>query len=280
MRIVVTGAAGLLGSAMVQVFSPRHQVTALSHQQGDITKPGEFRQAVDAVHPDVIIHTAAIPDLDICEADPALAYLVNVHGARHVVEAAQALGASLVHISTDAVFDGHAAEPYHEDSDTRPPTVYGRTKLRGELLARSLPQAWVFRIPVLFGPGKTNFVEKGLRRLAAGQPYPVASDQIGGALYTLDAARIVMQLIEARLYGLYHLTNQGRCTRLELAKMAAQFAGLDVSLVQGVPSAAMGRRAARLQYAVMEMDALKKRCLVLPRPWQDALKEYVQSLKL
>ncbi len=280
MRIVVTGAAGLLGSAMVREFLTKHEVTALNHQQGDITRPDELRQALAAAQPDVIIHTAAIPDLDVCEADPALAYLVNVHGTRHIVEEAKALGAALVHISTDAVFDGLASQPYHEDSETRPPTVYGRTKLRGELLARTLSQSWILRIPVLFGPGKTNFIEKGLRRLAAGEKYAVASDQIGGALYTVDAARTVMQLVEAHRYGLYHLANRGACTRFDLARMAAGLAGLEPGLVQGVPAAAMGRRAVRLQYAVMDMDALSKVGIPLPRPWQDALREYVQSLKL
>jgi dTDP-4-dehydrorhamnose reductase len=279
MKVAITGAAGLFGCGLVQVFAERHEVIPLTRGEADITKPEEIRAALARAAPDIVVHPAGIPDLDICEADPAKGFLVNYHGTRHVVEAARELGAAVAYISTDAVFDGKKQSPYLETDTPRPPTVYGRTKLRGEEITRTVPAHFIFRVSVLFGPGKTNFVEKSLRRVAAGQSSEVAADQVGSATYTVDAARKIMEVVEARRYGLYHLSNVGVCSRYELASRAAELAGLDPGKVVGKPSAEMGRCAVRLKYAVMEMGALASAGFALPRPWEEALAEYVASLR-
>ncbi|HUU12408.1 MAG TPA: dTDP-4-dehydrorhamnose reductase [Terriglobia bacterium] len=278
MKVAVTGAAGLFGCGLVQVFSERHEVIPLTRAEADITKSEEVRAALAKAAPDVVVHPAGIPDLDICEADPAKGFLVNFHAVRHVVDAARELGAAVAYISTDAVFDGKKRTPYLETDATHPLTVYGRTKLRGEEITRTLPAHFIFRVSVLFGPGKTNFIEKGLRKIAAGADYEVAADQVGSATYTVDAARKIMEVVEARRYGLYHLSNTGACSRYELARRAAELAGLDAAKVVGKPSAEMGRRAPRLKYAVMELGALANAGFALPRPWEDALADYVASL--
>lgn len=280
MKIAITGAGGLLGFGLVKVFSSVHAVHPLTRAEADLTKSEEVRSALSKIRPDAVIHAAAIPDLDICEAEPAKAFLVNVHGTRHVVDSARELGAAVAYISTDAVFDGNKQTPYVESDRAIPTTVYGRTKLRAEQLVRALPQHWVFRVSVLFGPGKANFVEKGLRRISAGESYVVAADQIGSATYTLDAAQKILEVVEAARYGVYHLSNSGACSRLDLARRAAEMAGLDADKVVGVPSEQMGRLALRLKYAVMEMDALKRNGFAPPRPWPEALEEYVQGLSL
>ncbi len=277
MRIAVTGAAGLFGHGLVQVISTRHTVFALTRAEADITDAGEVRAALGKITPDVIVHPAGIPDLDICESDPAKGFLVNYHGVRNIVEAAREIGAGVAYISTDAVFDGKKRAPYTETDPAIPLTVYGRTKLRGEQAVKMLSAHWIFRVSVLFGPGKTNFIEKGLRKLASGGTYPVAVDQMGSATYTIDAAAKIMEVIEARRYGLYHLSNQGACTRYELAVKAAELAGLDPSKVIGKPDAEMGRRAPRLKYAVMALDALRASGFAPPGTWQDALAEYIQG---
>jgi dTDP-4-dehydrorhamnose reductase len=280
MKIAITGAAGLFGHALVTAFSSRHAVFPLTRADADITDAESVRAVLERIRPEVVVHPAGIPDLDIADADPARAYLVNVLGTRHVVESAHAVGAEVVYISTDAVFDGKKTTPYVESDLPSPITVYGRTKLGGEAIVQTQPMYWIFRVPVLFGPGKTNFVEKGLRKVAAGEPYLVAADQKGCAIYTLDAAYKIMEVVDARRYGLYHLANQRACTRYELAQRAAQLAGLDPGKVVGVPADQMGRRAPRLKYAVMEMAALKAAGFSLPRPWQEALADYIRTLSL
>ena len=278
MKIAITGSTGLFGQGLVQVASRRHTVFSVGRAEADITKFDEVRTAFQELRPEVVIHAAAIPSPDVCETDPAQAYLVNVHGTRHVVEAAKGIGAGVAYISSDAVFDGEKQTPYVETDPTIPPTVYGRTKLRGERLVTALPRHWIFRVSVLFGPGKSNFIDKGLRAMATGEPYVVASDQMGGALSTLDGAEKILEVVESGRCGLYHLSNQGACSRYELAKYAAEKAGFDLSKLVGVPSDQMGRRARRLKYAVMEMRALKEAGLSLPRPWQAALEDYLATV--
>jgi dTDP-4-dehydrorhamnose reductase len=277
MRIAITGAAGLFGHGLVAAFSLRHTVIPLTRADADITDADAVRVLLERIRPEVVVHPAGIPDLDIADADPARAHLVNVEGTRHVVESARAVGAAVVYISTDAVFNGQSTRPYVESDQPDPITVYGRTKLAGEILTQTQPQHWIFRVPVLFGPGKTNFIEKGLRKIAAGEDYRVASDQIGCATYTVDAGYKIMEVVEARRYGLYHLANQGTCTRFELARRAVELAGLDSNKVVGVPSVELGRRAPRLKYAVMEMAALKAAGFSMPRPWLEALADYLRT---
>ena len=278
MKIAVTGSAGLFGRGLVQIIGSRHTVLPVSRAEADITKFDAVRAAFLRLRPDTVIHAAAIPNPDVCEADPARAFLVNVHGTRHVVEAAREIGAAVAYISTDAVFDGEKVIPYTESDPTKPPTVYGRTKLRGEQIVRNMERFWIFRVSVLFGPGKENFIEKGLRSIKAGRDYVVAADQIGSATYTVDAAHTILDVIERGRYGLYHLSNQGACSRYDLARCAAEIAGLDVNKVIGVPSDQMGRRAKRLKYAVMEMHALEAAGFSLPRPWRAALGDYVRPI--
>ena len=280
MKIAITGAAGLFGHGLVAAFSPRHTVLPITRADADITDSEAVRRLLERLRPDVVVHPAGIPDLDLSAADPALAQRVNVDGTRHVAQAATAVGAPVAYISTDAVYDGRNTRPYLETDQTNPITVYGRTKLEGEVVVRATPQHWIFRVPVLFGPGKTNFIEKGLRKLAAGEQYLTAADQLGCAASTVDISYKIMEVVEARCYGLYHLANQGSCTRYELAQRAAQFAGLDPAQVLGVPADQMGRRAPRLKYSVMEMAALGAAGFAPPRPWLEALADYVRSLSL
>jgi dTDP-4-dehydrorhamnose reductase len=278
MRVAITGAAGLFGQGLVRAFSTRHDVVPLTRTDADITNAQAVLAVLERVRPDLVVHPAGIPDLDICEADPALGFLVNYQGTRNVVEAARRVGAGIAHISTDAVFDGKKLAPYLETDEPHPLTVYGQTKLQAEQAAKAWEKHWIFRVPVLFGPGKTNFVEKGLRKIASGGEYLVASDQLGCATHTVDAGLKMMEVVEAGPCGLYHLSNQGSCTRYELARQAAQLAGLDPGKVVGVPDAMLRRRAPRLKYAVMEMGALRQAGFALPRPWQESLADYVRTV--
>jgi dTDP-4-dehydrorhamnose reductase len=277
MRVLITGATGLLGGGLIQVFSGRHTMFPFTRVDADIADAGGVRAAFKRVQPEAVIHTAAIPDPDVCELDPAKAQLVNVEGTRNVAEAAREVGAVVAFISSDSIFDGLKKTPYVETDPPNPVSAYGHTKVAGEKIVRGAPEHWIFRIPILFGPGKINFIEKGLQASTRGGEYVVASDQVGCAAYTLDIGRKMMEVMEAKRYGTFHLSNTGQCNRLELAQRAAVLAGLDPTRIIGKSLDEMKRPAKRLKYQVMEMEALKRDGFASPRPWEEALTDYLRN---
>lgn len=280
MRVAITGAAGLFGQALVAAFVRRHTVIPLTRPDAEMTDAGQVRTALERAQVEVVVHAANIPDMDLCEREPDKAHAVNVGGTRNVVEAARALGAGVVFISTDAVFDGEKDTPYTESDPPSPLTVYGRTKIEAEQAVAALAEHWIFRVPVLFGPGKTNFIERGLRKMAAGGEFVAASDQTSSTAYTVDAAETIAEVVGAKSRGLFHLCNQGATTRAALAQEAARLAGLDPGRVRGTPRAEMRRPARRARYGVLAMQTLEREGFKLPRPWPEALAQYVSKLGL
>jgi dTDP-4-dehydrorhamnose reductase len=281
MKIAITGANGLFGCGLVQVIAAKHTVYPMTRATADLTDIAAVRRALgsEMEKPDVLIHTAGIPDPDLCESEPERAFNNNVVATRNVVTVARELSFPVAHISTDAVFDGSANSPRVETDPVGPVSVYGKTKLLAEREVAVLNQHWIFRISVLFGPGKDNFIDKGLRALRQGGTYTVASDQEGSATYTLDATSKILEVIENGHYGLFHLCNQGACTRLELARYAAELANLPAENIVGKPMAEMKRKAPRPKYSVMEMKALADAGIAPPRHWKEALAEYVAQME-
>lgn len=277
MKIAITGANGLFGFGLNRVVSRRHQSLPLTRAQADLTQLGQVRKLLGALKPELLIHAAAIADPDKCETNPQEAFRINVGATGNIVAMAEELGFGVTLISTDAVFDGLKDSPYVESDVPRPISVYGRSKLEAEKQVQHLKQHWIFRVSVLFGPGKINFVDKGLRRIKNGESYIAASDQVGSATYTLDAAEKIIEVVEARRYGLYHLCNQGRCSRLELAQYGAELAGLHKSKIEGRKLEEMGRPGPRPKYAEMRMLGLEKGGFGLPRSWKAALAEYLKQ---
>ncbi len=277
MKIAITGASGRFGRGLQLALETKHTIYTLRHADVDITKRDDVQRVLIAIRPEVVIHAAALPDIDYCETHAEETQQVNVEGTRNVMRGSEQIGAGLVHISTDAVFDGTKGAPYIETDATNPISVYGRSKLAAEQVVNEYEKHWIFRVSVLFGPGKENFVSKTIEQVRAGVVHKVASDQLGSATYTLDAGAKILEAVEAEAYGLYHLCNSGACTRMDLAKQAVADAGLDPELVQGIPSSSMSRPGPRVKYAVMEMAALRNRGFAAPRRWQEALREYVKT---
>jgi dTDP-4-dehydrorhamnose reductase len=277
MKIAITGGNGLFGHGLVQILGRSHDAAPLTRADADLTRLSDVRRVLLGIRPDVVIHTAAVPDLDISETHPDYAFQGNVAATQNIVNVAEELDAPVAHISTDAVFDGSTHAPRTESDPTNPISVYGKTKLLAEQTVMQLKRYWIFRVSVLFGPGKANFVSKGLQALRAGHTYTVAADQIGSATYTLDAASKILEVIESGHHGLFHLCNTGVCSRLELMQQAAIFAGLSTNNIVGKPRAEMGRPGPRPKYVVLEMRALKMAGISPPRDWKNALAEYISA---
>jgi dTDP-4-dehydrorhamnose reductase len=277
LRILVTGAGGQVGSE-VAAHLPHHQVIALDRAACDLSDRHSVEQAVAAAAPAAVVNCAAWTDVDGCEADPERAVLVNALGVRHLAAACARAGAHLVHVSTDYVFSGDKDGPYDEWDEPGPRSVYGRSKLGGELeLARHAGSWAVARTSWVFGRRGRNFVDTIVGRARDGAPLRVVDDQRGCPTYAPDLAGALARLAVGRLPGVYHVTNQGACTWHDLAAAAVELAGLDPSVVGTMTTAELGRPAPRPANSVLSGAAWAAAGLPPLRPWREALAEKMTS---
>ena len=281
-RVLITGAAGALGRDLEQVFAPDHDVVACDRAMLDVSVRDRVLQVIGGGRPDAIVHCGAWTDVDGCESDVDRAWAVNALGTRHVAEAAARVGAHLLHVSTDYVFDGSADRPYTEWDATNPRSVYGRSKLGGEIEALTLlgPDATVVRTSWLCGREGRNFVKTMLQRAAAGATVDVVDDQHGCATFTDDLAGMIRVLVASRRPGLFHITNQGATTWYRLACETYRLAGADASLVRPTSAAALDppRPAPRPAYSVLDNAALRLSGVPLLPDHHEPLERLVKAL--
>ncbi len=269
MRLLVTGAAGMLGTDVVSAAAVAHDVVALARADLDIADADAVRAAVRDIRPNAVINCAGWTDVDGAESAEAAATLVNGDGAGHVAAAAAEAGAHVVHVSTDYVFAGDATEPYREDAATGPIGAYGRSKLAGEIaVADAAPSSHaIVRTAWVFGPHGKNFVDTMLRLGAERDTVTVVDDQIGSPTYTGHLAQALVAIADARTLGVLHVTGGGSCSWWDLASETFARAGLQVTVQRGA-SADLGRPAPRPAYSVLL--STRSDAPVLPA-WRDGL---------
>jgi len=273
MRLLVTGAAGMLGHDVTAAAARAgHDVTPLARRELDVTDGAAARAAVAAARPDAIVNCAAWTDVDGAEADEDAATAVNGAGAGNV--AAAAAGAFVVQVSTDYVFDGRASAPYRESAPTNPQSAYGRSKLAGELaVARAAPDAHaIVRTSWLFGEHGGNFVATMLRLASERDALTVVDDQVGCPTFTGHLAIALDAIAEQRLGGIRHVAGSGSCSWHDLAAAAFAATGAQVELARG-RTADLDRPAPRPAYSVLRSE--HPDTPVLP-PWQHGLRAYLE----
>lgn len=265
-----------MGRDLARALAGRDLVL-LDRQACDVTDRQATGERIRAARPEVVIHAAAFTRVDSCERDPERAFAVNAEGARNVAEAANAVEARLVYISTDYVFDGRKREPYTEDDPVAPLNVYGRSKLEGERAAAQVPGALIVRSSWLFGLDGRNFVEAILAQAAAGKPLRVVSDQVGCPTWTAHLVRAIGALIDRGAQGVVHVAAAGQCSWHEFACAIVSQAALDVP-VAAISSQDLGPGTApRPAYSVLS-DAWLRRLGVAPLPhWKNALRDYLRE---
>lgn len=233
MRFLVTGARGLLGKAVMAALEQRgHEATGLGHAEFDLTNLEHIAQiGMNALGPfEWCINCAAIPDVDVCEANEQLAAEVNGLGVGYLGQACAQAGVKLVHVSTDYVFDGTATEPYREDAKQNPINAYGRSKLLAERALEGRPLALIVRTGVLFG-GEGSMSEKLIAAAKAGTPIKASATTIGNPTYVPELARVLVELAEKNAFpGIYHAAGPEAMSRLEFAQRVLAAAGLDASV--------------------------------------------------
>ena len=273
MRLLVTGAAGMLGTDVVAAAAAGHDVVAFARADLDITDAEAVRAAVRDTQPDAVINCAAYTNVDGAETEEDTATRINGDGAGHLAAAAAESGAHIVHVSTDYVFAGDATEPYREDAPTGPIGAYGRSKLAGELAVQAAAPTShsIVRTAWVFGPHGKNFVDTMLKLAATRDELTVVDDQLGCPTYTGHLATALITIAEQRSNGLLHVAGGGQCTWRDLAVATFAAAGLDVT-VHPTTTAAFGAPAPRPAYSVL--GSTRSDAPALPS-WQDGLKAHL-----
>jgi dTDP-4-dehydrorhamnose reductase len=275
MRVTIFGASGLLGKALVGEWG-KDAVSALTSRDADVRDPEAVRRVMEEKHPDWIVLSAAYTDVDGCERNRDLAFAVNRDGAVNVAAAAKQIGAQLLFLSSDYVFDGTKKSPYETNDVRNPQSVYGRTKAEAEVrLLELIPDCCIARTSWLFGTGGKCFPDTILKLAASRPSLDVVNDQKGSPTYVVDLARAIVQLCRKNAGGIVHVTNSGDCTWFEFAQQIVKDAGLS-TMVSPVSSEKMARPAPRPAYSVLSPASLRALGVEMP-PWQDALDRYLKQ---
>jgi len=283
-RLAVIGAAGQLGSDIVDVFraTGRYELSAFRHEDLEITDPPAVEKAILGGGFGAVVNCAAFHQVDACEDNPEKALAVNTVGALHVARACRKIDALCVFISTDYVFDGSAPTAYDESAVPAPINIYGASKLAGETLVAQAAGRWLtLRVASLFGragaQGKGgNFIDKIIAKARSGGPVKVVTDIRMSPTYTRDAAELLDGLIQADATGIIHGVNAGQCSWFDLAKEAVRLAGLDVP-VEPITSDAFASKARRPRNSALVSRRIEPILGRRPRPWQEALRAYMSE---
>jgi dTDP-4-dehydrorhamnose reductase len=285
MKVLVTGARGLVGGPLCRRLSADHRVEALDLPEFDVRDAARCRDAFAAFAPERVVHLAAWTDVDGAERDPAGAAAVNVDGTKNVAAACRDVGAPMLYVSTDYVFDGAKNTPYREDDATHPLSAYGRTKLAGEAHVRELaPRWWIVRCQSVYGAGRKSFVDAILSRAASGGALSVVADQRVSPSWCEDVAEALVAVLLEAPHGLYLASNSGSCTWRECAQAVVELAGLSVDVGSKTAAQHAAERATagqltalRPAYSVFDCSKLVSATGRQVRPWREALRAYLIS---
>jgi len=293
MRILITGAAGMLGTDARRILTAQgHEIIATGIGPGatgdlhplDIMDGGAVRAFFAKTNPDVVLHAAAYTNVDGCERDPDLAYKVNALGTWTVASAAEEVGAALVAVSTDFVFDGTKGAAYTEFDAPNPISHYGASKLAGENLARAAcRRCYIVRTSWLYGVGGKNFPYTVIALAKTKPELPIVADQFGTPTYTVDLVEAVAEIIQTPLYGVYHVSNGGEASWEGFAKAIlakTNLAHVPVKPITSDEYARMfGSPTRRPAYSVLRHYALEMMGKDTLRHWEDALDAFLASAR-
>ncbi len=279
MRIALVGGRGQLGRELANVLSPHHDITVLDLPECDITQRPAIA-AIVAEKPALVIHTAAMTDVDGCARDPLAAFRANALGTQNVALACQRLQAPMVYISTNEVFDGAKDSPYLEFDEPHAINAYGASKLAGERYVQMLlHRYYIVRIAWLFSPGGNNFPKKIVAAAKEKGALAVVADEIANPTYAPDVALALAQLVETEHYGIYHLVNEGAVSRFDFAARILQLAGLEKVPLTPIPLAEFKRASTPPRNGALTNFVAATALGLRLRPWEEALEDYFIILR-
>ena len=274
MRIAITGGRGQLGRELVRVLSANHEIIVLDVPECDITKPSEI-DCIRDLAPHLVIHAAAMTDVDGCARDPQAAFRTNALGTQNVALACQRSNAVILYISTNEVFDGAKGSPYLELDEPRAINPYGASKLAGErYIQMLLNRFYIVRTAWLYALGGNNFPSKMIALAREKGRLAVVDDEIGNPTYAPDLARAIAELIETNHFGIYHLIGDGIASRYDWVERILQLAGLGEIALTRIRLADYQRASTPPPYGALANFAAATMLGIKLRPWQTALEEY------
>ncbi len=284
MRVAIIGANGQLGSDIAAMYKEREaEVIPLNHEDIEIGDSDSVRSILQEVAPEIVVNTAAMHNVDLCEEDPQQAFLVNGLGAKNLATVSNEIDYILVHISTDYVFDGKKSEPYVETDQPRPLNVYGNTKLSGEHFIEAIAEKYhIIRVSALYGAqpcrakGGLNFVSLMLKLGGERDEVRVVDSEMISPTYTLDAARQIEAIARSGQYGLFHATSMGCCSWYEFAREVFSITNVDVKL-SVASSDEFPAKTQRPIYSVLDNHACRAAGLDLMPHWRDSLLTYLKD---
>jgi len=286
-RVVIVGAGGRLGAALLRHYAGVFAVVGFNHAQLDLGKPEQLRAILGGLEFDALINSAAQTNVDRCETHQEEAFALNAEAPRVLAEICAAKQARFIHISTDYVFDGEKREPYREDDEARPISVYGESKREGE--RRTLAandRALIVRVSWVFGPDRPSFVDWAIGQAREREEVKAIADKWATPTYTLDLVELLKPLtMSDEINGILHLANRGECSWQEYAQWA-----LDCCRAEGIPikTHTIGKSslaemksfiAQRPVYSVLSPAKYETLTGVAPRPWQEAVADFVRDYK-
>ncbi len=275
MKVLVTGAKGMLGQDLCPVFEDNGlYVIPASKEELDVTDYNSTKASIEDIKPQIIIHLAAYTNVDKAEEELEPVFKINEEGARNIAKISKEIDAIMVYISTDYVFDGNKNSPYTQDDTPNPLNKYGLSKLKGEKAVReNADKYYIIRTSWLYGHGGKNFVDTMINLAQKNNKIKVVDDETGSPTYTVDLAKGILDII-GKPYGIYHISNEGETTRFNFAKEIFRLAKLNPNL-EAISGKDYKTPAKRPKYSTLQNS-------IPMRQWDIALKDYInykESLK-
>ena len=279
MKVLITGSTGMLGSDIKKLFSARYEVITPSREEMDIRKWDKVIEVIQKSSPDVVVNCAAFTDVDACETERQIAQKINVEGARNLAQVCARFDCKIVHISSDYVFDGKkpVPQPYFEDDEPNPLSFYGKTKADSEkAVIDNIEDYIIIRTGWLYGEKRSNFVKWVIKKAVNNEKIPVVKDQYGSPTWTYKVALQIMVLLEKKMTGIFHVTSEGYCTRVEWARFILEQLGLTAQ-IEPISIKDWNAPAKRPINCLLENKELKLYRLSIMKNWKEDMKEFLDK---
>jgi dTDP-4-dehydrorhamnose reductase len=275
MKVLLLGHKGMLGNDLMAQFRHRHDVIGMDREEIDITRASECRRAVAETEPQLVINAAGYTNVDACETAKEECFAVNAEAVKNIAQACRDKNITVVHYSTDYVFDGNANHPYTEEDPCNPINTYGASKLAGEHHLKRLTDNFILiRTAWLYGAKGKNFVSAILDRARDTGRLTVVDDQMGSPTCTRDLAAATELLVDKNARGIFHVTNRGSCTWYDFARKILKEARLDQVELSPMKTSELQRAARRPAYSVLGMQKFVAATGKTMQPWQLAFSDY------